>query len=669
MNQQPERHQFKIRTQTRMVILAVVLTISFCSSLTSPGREAFIYLQDLLFVLRGPVPVNNDTVIVAIDEPSFGVIGRQWPWPRRFHAQLIDNIYRSGAKIVALDIVFAEASDPENDKALKDALTRHPQTVLASYYDTAQTSLFKRETLIVPHPDICPHGTRTGYINMPVNEGGLIRRVKLHTQDQVCLSMAVYEGLTHRKIDPGIQELQINFAAPPGAFKTVSYYQAFDSSHLPEMFFKDKVVFVGFVSLHADVSSNRPDHFPVPWTRWGKGYMPGVEILATVFGNLLTGDAIESVPYWVTFSLAAIVCTGLILTSLGMYPKLSVLVWGITTVVLTGACYLLFSRFNLLLSLPDILFPSTGVTLTILLLDFWENQREKRFIRKAFSTYVSPAVVKELEKNPEKLNLGGEEREITAFFSDIQSFTSISEKMSPRELVTFLNEFLSEMSDIILAFHGTVDKFEGDAIIAFFGAPQPMADHACQACASTIRMHQRLEILNREWKKKGLPEIRMRTGLCSGKAIVGNMGTRQRMDYTMMGDTVNIAARLEGANKIYGIYSLISGTTQSALPENIITREIDTIQVIGRKESIPIHQLIGNKEDTSQKMFHILELYAAGLQKYRAAEFDKAVALFGAALKISPEDGPSQTMLSRCEGFLQTPPAPGWDAVFAQQKK
>ncbi len=652
-----------------MIILAVVFALSFGASITGPGHEASIYLHDLLFVLRGPVPVNKDIVIVAIDEPSFGVIGRQWPWPRELHAQLTDNLYRLGARVVAFDVIFAEASDPQNDQAFREVLSRHPGTVLASYYDTAQSDLFKRETFVVPHPDIFAPGTRTGFINMPVNEGGLIRKVKCHTQDQVCLSGAVYESFTHQKTDRRTQELLINFAGPPGTFDLISYYQVLDIAHLPDMFFKDKAVFVGFVSIIADVFSNRPDHFPVPWTRWGKGYMPGVEILATVLDNLLENNAIVPLPVWVTYLLSFLICTGLVLTSLSGHPKRSLPVWGVSGLLLTAVWYILFSKFNRLLSLPGIIFPSTAGTLAILTLYFFEIQREKLFIRKAFSTYVSPAVVKELEKNPEKLELGGEEREITAFFSDIQGFTSISEKMGPRELVNFLNEFLSEMSDIILDARGTVDKFEGDAIIAFFGAPQPMADHALHACAGTIKMHHRLTILNQGWRAKGLPEIKMRTGLCSGKAIVGNMGTRDRMDYTMMGDTVNIAARLEGANKIYGIYSLISETTKRQLPDTIVTRQIDTIRVVGRKEPMDIHQLLGYEEDISEQTFQVLELYARGLERYKSMDFSKAIDFFTAALSIDPEEQPSQTMLSRCQNFLQAPPGQGWDGVFTQQKK
>lgn len=173
---------------------------------------------------------------------------------------------------------------------------------------------------------------------------------------------------------------------------------------------------------------------------------------------------------------------------------------------------------------------------------------------------------------PEQLKLGGEEREITAFFSDVQGFSTISEQLSPQELVELLNEFLTEMTDIILDYKGTVDKFEGDAIIAMFGAPNILENHAEAACSASIEMQKRLVELRKSFRSRGMPELKMRIGLCSGKAVVGNMGSKRRMDYTMMGDTVNTAARLEGANKIYGTYSLVSKSTVASAGKNCSQR-------------------------------------------------------------------------------------------------
>jgi adenylate cyclase len=220
---------------------------------------------------------------------------------------------------------------------------------------------------------------------------------------------------------------------------------------------------------------------------------------------------------------------------------------------------------------------------------------QKRFIKNAFSTYLAPAVVKNLMDNPDTLVLGGEKRKITAFFSDVQSFTSISETLQPDELVALLNEFLTEMTNIILEYKGTVDKFEGDAIIAFFGAPGELINQEEIACTVSLKMQQRLSRLRAEWRKEGKPELCMRIGANTGIAVIGNMGSQNRMDYTMMGDTVNIAARLEGLNKVYGCYTLVSKDTYlpAAAKGSIFGRELDSVLLMGKKEPIDIYELIG----------------------------------------------------------------------------
>jgi len=290
--------------------------------------------------------------------------------------------------------------------------------------------------------------------------------------------------------------------------------------------------------------------------------------------------------------------------------------------------------------------------------------RKKRFIKNAFSTYLAPAVVNQLIEFPGNLGLGGENREITAFFSDVQGFTSISEALTPNELVELLNEFLTEMTDIILQHEGTVDKFEGDAIIAFFGAPNILKNHAERTCSACIKMQKRLAELRENWKENGKPQLKMRIGLCTGNAVVGNMGSKNRMDYTMMGDTVNTAARLEGINKIYGIYTLISESTCIAAGSRIATREIDTINVVGKKEPVTIYQLLGYAGDVDDLAKKTNEHYAAGLHAYRNQDWDKAIDFFNAALKISPDYGPSNTMIDRCNKFKSNPPGKTWNGSY-----
>jgi len=282
---------------------------------------------------------------------------------------------------------------------------------------------------------------------------------------------------------------------------------------------------------------------------------------------------------------------------------------------------------------------------------------------------MAPSVVNQLIQSPEKLVLGGEKRVITAFFSDVQGFTSISEKLTPHELVELLNEFLTEMTDIILAHEGTVDKFEGDAIIAFFGAPNPLPNQAEVACKSCIEMQKKLAQLRAKWKTVGKPELKMRIGMCTGPAVVGNMGSKNRMDYTMMGDTVNTAARLEGVNKIYGCYVLVSESTFSKVGGGIVGREIDAINVVGKKEPITVYELIGYPEDINGGWRETLDNYAQGLSAYRRQDWNRALIFFHKALSAIPDDGPSKTMLARCNAYKEIPPPKDWNGAFTMTTK
>jgi adenylate cyclase len=225
------------------------------------------------------------------------------------------------------------------------------------------------------------------------------------------------------------------------------------------------------------------------------------------------------------------------------------------------------------------------------------------------------------------------------------------------------------MTDIVLAHEGTVDKFEGDAIIAFFGAPNPLPNQAEVACRACIEMQIRLAQLRLKWEAENKPPLKMRIGLSTGPAVVGNMGSKNRMDYTMMGDTVNTAARLEGVNKIYGIYTLISDATFNAINNQIVARKIDYISVVGKKEPIFVYELLGYPGSIDDIILETADKYTDGLNAYREQDWDKAIAFFNQALEITPDDGPSKTIKDRCEKYKLDPPDEGWDGSFSMETK
>jgi len=454
--------------------------------------------------------------------------------------------------------------------------------------------------------------------------------------------------------------IMINYRGDAKSFKHIPVTEIL-SGKVTESEMKGKVVIVGATAIGIY------DMRVTPFT----SVFPGVEIHANIVDSVLR-EAFLYHPTWAAvFDILAIVLAGILLGI--VLPRTGVFLGVITVCVLFFGhiffCQYLFSSQGWILNMVYPLMVVIAVYISITVYKYLSESRQKRFIRSAFSTYLAPTVVQQLIDSPENLELGGEEREITAFFSDVQGFTSISEKLTPHELVELLNEFLTEMTNIILKHEGTVDKFEGDAIIAFYGAPNALANQAETACLTCVDMQKRLGELRDKWRQEGKPELKMRIGLSTGPAVVGNMGSRNRMDYTMMGDTVNTAARLEGVNKIYGIYTLVCETTFKKADQRIWGREIDSINVVGKAEPVSVYQVLGYAEGIDESMLKMTGLYAEGLHLYRQQRWDPAIEKFNAALNISPDDGPSKAMKDRCATYKMEPPSPDWNGSYTMKTK
>jgi len=304
--------------------------------------------------------------------------------------------------------------------------------------------------------------------------------------------------------------------------------------------------------------------------------------------------------------------------------------------------------------------------LTISGIKFLKTEGEKSFLRNAFSRYLSADVIKQIIDNPDRLNLGGEKKELTAVFTDIKGFSTISEQLDPTDLVKLLNQYLTAMSDTILDLKGTIDQYEGDAIIAFFGAPIEQFDHAYRACLSAVRMKRMERDLNERFMENGMSPspLQTRVGINTGEMVVGNMGTLQKMDYTIMGNSVNLAARLEGVNKQYGTWILMSEQTRNAAGESFATRQLDRVRVVGIHEPVRLYELIDETEHMDSNTREGLDTFHAALELFEERDWEEAEKLFRAATKLLPEDGPSLFYIERCRKFVSSPPAENWDGVF-----
>jgi class 3 adenylate cyclase len=432
-----------------------------------------------------------------------------------------------------------------------------------------------------------------------------------------------------------------------------------------ELLARLKELIAGKICIIGETASLTPDlkHVPV-----GPAY-PGVFFHSAVINQILTQQFIREAPHLVNVVVILALC---VVVSM-LVSRRSVFQASVFTLLLViifgGVVFYLFSEKMVYLKAG---FAPIGMVSCYVIMTAYRQlteEREKRKIRTLFEHYNSPAMVEQMVQDPSRVRLGGEERQLTVFFSDIEGFTSISERMPPERLVAFLNRYLGAMTDIILESGGTLDKYEGDAIIAFWGAPLSLENHARSACLAAIDSQKKLAELRRAFSAEGLPEVRCRIGLSSGEMIVGNMGSSQRFDYTVMGDAVNLGQRLEVSNKLYGTQIMISQTTYELAKEAIDARELDLLKVKGKAKPVKVYELLGRKGETPEVARKMLPPFAEGLQRYREMRWDDAIDIFSEVLRLHPGDGPARALLERCRAFKNSPPGDDWDGSFSSELK
>lgn len=454
--------------------------------------------------------------------------------------------------------------------------------------------------------------------------------------------------------------LLLNYLGPSHTLRHYSWVDVVDG-RLPEGALQGALVFVGVTDKAGG------DHWVTPVDE----QLSGVELHATLAHGLLTRQHLLTPPWRKQLELAAVLVCGVLATwlLLTLRPGRSVAALLLLLLATHAASLALFSWGGVHLSplLPTLELGLVGFGLV--LYRYLTEERQKRLIQGAFGQYLSPHVIEQILADPSRLKLGGEERVCTAFFSDLAGFSSFSERLPPAELVRLLNEYLTEMTEVLHAQGGTVDKYLGDGVAAFFGAPLPYGDHAVRACVAAIHQQRRLAVLRERWQAEGRPLLHARMGLNTGPMLIGNMGSASRLSYTMMGDAVNLAARLEGANKSFGTRILISESTWEAARHAVEGREVDMLRVVGRAQPLRVYEVLEEKGHLDPALQPVLEHFARGLTLYRERRFAEAREAFQAALALREEDGPSRAYVQRCEAFLASPPPADWDGVYALTEK
>jgi adenylate cyclase len=417
---------------------------------------------------------------------------------------------------------------------------------------------------------------------------------------------------------------------------------------------KDKICIVGEVSAGSTDLKSAPND-PL---------LPGVMFHSNIINMLLTNNFIKTTPKWLNLLIIFICGLTVSLLTGTRHPVFSVITILCLLALLLTLSLWLFSTYGIWLE-------TAGPALTIILgfvsvtaYRTVTEEKAKRQVRETFGRYVAPQVVNELLKHPDNLKLGGEKKVLTVFFSDMANFTKSSTGLTPERMVAWINHYLSAMTPIIQQYNGMVDKFGGDAIMALFGVPIARADHAKSACWTALDHINALSKLNHDLQTKGLPPIGIRVGLNTGEMVVGNVGSEQAMNYTVFGEEVILASRLEGINKVYGTQILITGNTYEQAKDDIVARELDIIRAKGMSTPVRIYELLAKKGGLAPNLQPVIDTYAQALQAYRTREWDQALNLLKNCLQLKADDGPSLHLEQRCHHFKQNPPPEHWDAIY-----
>ncbi|MEJ2636077.1 MAG: adenylate/guanylate cyclase domain-containing protein [Calditrichia bacterium] len=678
--------------------------------------EAQTYDWRMRRAIDQPKSPIDDIVIVDIDERSVEKLGSYHQWPRTHWETMVNYLKKAGVAMIGMDFIFdPDRRNPAEDRAFISAIRNAGNVCSALYFSVSDSEHFRpvmtsepqgldfkrflydvppalsarlisQERLGPDSPEFLNASYTAGYVNLFPDPDGVLRRIPafLKFNDHVYSSFAfqmAMKNLGIQKIgyDESHSDLILNsadgkqYSVPIDehgqmlihyeggfrAFRYISFYDVLMGFVQPE-YLKDKIIVVG---------SSLPGLFDLRTTPLQAAY-PGVEVNANVIYQILQNKYIHKMSDVTNFIFILIIAVlaGIVLVFVRPLGSILLTVLFMFLIILAGLYSLELYSYWMPMIQP--MFAVVVVFASTYVYRYMFEEKDKRRVRRIFSHYVSSSVVDVLLRNPEKVKLGGEKKFCSVLFSDVAGFTTISEQLEPEKLVTLLNEYLTEMTNLIFENQGMLDKYEGDAIMAVFGAPVEMPDHAELACRSALQMQKRLQQLRERWKAADKPELHMRIGVNSGDMVVGNMGSVTRFDYTVMGDSVNLASRLEGANKLYGTEIMIGEKTYELVKDKFLVRPLDMLAVKGKKKPVKAYELIAAKEEAvDTALLEMLRQYEQGFENYLKRNWEWANNYFRQAVQMKSDDGPSRLYLLRCQEFMAHPPAEDWDGIFVMKTK
>ena len=668
----------KLNQTTYAIIFSLISftigTILFCNG-TFNFLENKIYDNRMIVTSNLSTP-SDDICFIGVDQESINEALRtknwSWPWPRAAYGQIVDFMNEGNASNVIFDVFFTEPSiyGKEDDIAFANSCKLFGKVVQTFFQNNDDN-----KTALYPIREIRKSAALIGNITSAKDSDDIIRRARLSQyfrQIEVpalgitpILLQANNQQEVLKKIKKEIPLLKDNTVRLRfrGDINRYVHYSAIDIIQSWEDYQNGKEPFIhpsNFENCTVFFLLYAPGLYDICSSPISKVY-PGAGIHITMLDNYLQNDFIKEVPMWINI-LFLLICafsgTLIILITKKHESSSKIIIFSIITTILIPLLIILIGYglfcINIFIQIIAPLFCFIFSFLESIFYSYATEGKQRRFIKTAFTQYLSPSVINQLLINPDKLKLGGEKRRISIFFSDIQGFTTISEPLSPEQLTDLLNKYLSEMSDIILKNNGTIDKYEGDAIIAFWNAPLDTNNHELKAIETAIECQKRLDELNPEFTKISGHPLFTRIGINTGDAVVGNMGSSKRFDYTMFGDSVNLASRLEGLNKEFGTKILCTEETiTNAIKQgsSLQFRLIAYAKVIGKDKSVPVYTPL-TQEDYSNHEEEI-KTFEKGLELFVAGKFNEAKIIFSENTK----DLPSIKYAQRCDYLIKNPPS------------
>ncbi|MGE5499461.1 MAG: CHASE2 domain-containing protein [Syntrophothermus sp.] len=703
-----EQKEWTIWVISLLSFLAVCL-LNLTGLFTNPEHS----VDDYKFVrYAGTLKADTNIVLVAIDQKSLDFFDREkvgWPWPREFYSYAVSYFTKCGASAVAFDIDFSsretdrlETDSRDSEAKFSEAMKLSGRVFLGASLNNERGSSITQKVidgrfLLKKNPFTYPAEFNSANAPLPVfqtdarsvastnifpDKDGVIRRVPLQLSYKGgCLPVLPFSiflnmnNIREDQVESSVSSIPLSAGSqflinwyggggPGSVFRYYSIHSVIVSwfkiknnipPDIPENLFKNKIVIIGGTAV------GLLDNKVVPVSALGP--YPGMELHATVLSNLMHKEYAVPAPQTAVWAAGYLLC---LITAFFFFRIKNVwLAVVLSLALLTAYCSLSFWMFYLYRLLLPVIMPSSGILLAFIgsaVFRYSTEGRQKKELKRIFSRYLNPHVVEDLIKDPNQIDLEGKVVSATVYFSDIENFTNISEALEPKKLVGYLNKYFSVCTSIILRYNGLLDKYIGDSVMAVFGVPNAIQDHALNACLAAL---DNLKEINKLYtsENSGMPYFNTRIGIHSGSMVVGNIGTESHLDYTVIGDSVNLASRLEGVNKMFGTNIIISESTYELVKEHIEARLLDNLSVKGKSIPVRIYELAGRKGELGVQELQYISDFEEAIRLYRSREWEKALHQFTGLMELRPGDKAAGVYIGRCSELLKQGNPAEWDEV------